>query len=247
MDETLYKEQYENQKKHWWFVAKKKIIMSKVWKVKKKKLDLQILDMGCGTGLMLSELAKVGKTSGMDFSKEAIKYAKKSYDGTILQGTLPLKVPYDKDSFDLIVSLDVIEHIDDDEKTLQVIHNLLKDGGKCILTVPACMFLWSHHDDINHHKRRYSRKELQKKILDAGFKIEFITYYNFFLFPIIYLTRLLEGKNPKNISSDVSMPSKWLNFLLEKIFSLENLFIGWLRLPIGVSLITVITKPRKNL
>ena len=86
----------------------------------------------------------------------------------------------------LICMLDVLEHIEEDIKSLQKINELLFDGGKLLITVPAYNFLWNNHDEQCHHKRRYTRKELKVKAKNAGFKIIYSTYFNTFLCSICY-------------------------------------------------------------
>ena len=150
----MYRIFFEIQKKHWWFVTKKKIVLETIALNMGISKDFTILDIGCGSGLMLNSLERIGVTSGMDMSDEAISFSQEIFSGTIKKGSLPSDVPYPNNQFDLITALDVIEHIDDDQASLEKIRDLLKKNGKCILTVPAYMCLWSKFDELNEHKRR---------------------------------------------------------------------------------------------
>jgi 2-polyprenyl-3-methyl-5-hydroxy-6-metoxy-1,4-benzoquinol methylase len=191
MNSEMYEIFFNIQKKHWWFQTKKEIVLKAIEKFNDAKGQIKILDIGCGSGLMLNSLEKIGEVSGMDMSDDAIGFSGKIFNGRVLKGWLPDKVPFPENHFDLIVALDVIEHIEDDFGSLESIRKHLKAHGKAIITVPAYMFLWSPFDDKNEHKRRYRRSELKKKLLAAGFKIEKLSYYIFFLFPAVFIVRKL--------------------------------------------------------
>jgi len=199
----------------------KKIILDLISKSKNLTKSLSILDIGCGSGLMLNSLTEYGNVSGMDASDEAIVFSRKIFKGIVKKGSLPYKVPYTQDSFDLITALDVIEHIDDDIEALRSIRLLMKSNGSLIVTVPAYMFLWSEHDVLNEHKRRYTVKDLKEKFQLSGFEIEKITYFNTFLFIPIALIRGINFLLKRNSKTDVELPHPFVNFILKKIFSFE--------------------------
>ena len=207
-----------------------------------KNDNAKILDIGCGSGVMLRALENIGQTYGMDMSDDAINFSKEIFDGEVEKGALPDQVPYEEDFFDLITALDVIEHIDLDVESLSAIRSLLVPGGKAIITVPAYMFLWSAFDDMNEHKRRYTRKELKTKLIQAGFTIEKISYYNTLLFPVIYIVRMLNNLLKRDGSSDVDMPSKPVNLVLRVIFGIEKYMLRTFNLAFGVSVLAVVKK-----
>lgn len=243
MDEVLYKEHYEVQGKHWWFSAKKKIVISLIEKFTLKRLGNKLLDVGVGSGLMLNALESFGEVSGMDYSDDAILFSKMHFNGVIKKGELPHSVPFENNSFNILVALDVVEHVENDLEALKVLRRLLVKDGCGILTVPAFMCLWSDHDDVNHHKRRYSLPEFKEKILAAGFKIEKISYYNTFLFPIIYLIRNFHRLLNIKSGANTKLPKPLINFVLFKIFLFENILLKYINLPFGVSLLAVVTNP----
>lgn len=242
MQTNMYRIFFEIQKKHWWFVTKKKIVLDTIDRFFKKDDQTKILDIGCGSGLMLNALSKIGPTYGMDMSDEAIEFSKEIYNGDIAQGSLPDQVPYENNFFSLITALDIIEHIDRDIDSLTAMRDLLTPGGKIIITVPAYMFLWSPFDDMNEHKRRYTLTELKTKLLQTGFTIEKISYYNTLLFPIVFVVRLLNKLLNRDGASDMDIPSPPVNFILRKIFSFEMYLLRFLNLPFGVSVIAVVRK-----
>ncbi len=242
MNIEMYRIFFEIQKKHWWFASKKIIILDAISRYANLTKDSYILDIGCGSGLMLNELEKLGNTTGMDMSNEAISFSKEIFKGTIKQGFLPHNVPFEANQFNLITALDVIEHIENDIESLKSIRRILNEHGIAIITVPAYMFLWSHFDELNEHKRRYTLPELKFKLQQSGLTIEKISYYNTFLFPIAYAVRKLNNLFGRNGSSDIDMPGNAVNFLLQKIFSFEKFFLRFLNFPFGVSILAVVKK-----
>jgi 2-polyprenyl-3-methyl-5-hydroxy-6-metoxy-1,4-benzoquinol methylase len=238
----MYRLFFQVQQKHWWFVTRKKIVLAAIDSYVDKNIKLKILDIGCGSGVMLTALEKLGQTFGMDMSDEAISFSKEIFNGKVEKGFLPDQLPYEPDFFNLITALDVIEHIDQDVESLQVIYSLLNSEGKAIITVPAYLFLWSKFDDLNEHKRRYTLTELRTKLIIAGFTIEKISYYNTLLFPIVFLVRLLNNILQRDGASDIDIPNSFLNYILEKVFSLEISILRWINLPFGVSILAVVRK-----
>lgn len=240
MDIQMYRIFFEIQKKHWWFTSKKEIILDTITRYTNLGQSSTILDIGCGSGLMLNALEEIGNTSGMDMSDDAIQFSQEIFKGVIKKGYLPNNVPYPENQFDLITALDVIEHIDDDVQSLKTIKSLLSPNGTAIITVPAYMFLWSHFDELNEHKRRYTLTELKKKLEQAGFKIEKISYYNTLLFPIAYLVRKLNNLLGRDGASDIDMPGDMVNSLLRKVFTSEKWLLRFCNLPFGVSVLAIV-------
>jgi len=242
MNIEMYRIFFEIQKKHWWFVTRKNVVLDVIKRYLAKNEQIKILDIGCGSGLMLTSLDKMGETYGMDMSDEAIRFSKEIFNGRVEKGALPDQLPYEKDFFDLITALDVIEHIDNDTDSISAIRSLLAPGGKAVFTVPAYMFLWSPHDEINEHKRRYTLPELKKKLVDAGFTVEKISYYNTFLFPVVFIVRMLNNGLKRYGASDMDMPSTPLNYVLKKIFGIEKYLLRYFNLPFGISVLAVVRK-----
>jgi SAM-dependent methyltransferase len=132
----------------------------------------------------------------------------------------------------------VIEHIDDDQAAIASIAKLLKPGGRFIMTVPAHQWMWSAHDVVNHHKRRYSKRRLKKLIEASPLKLERVGYFNSLLFPVAVAERLsskLRGKE----DVDLKLPPAALNAALEESFAAERHLIARLPLPPGLSLFAV--------
>ena len=242
MNKEFYRKFFEVQKKHWWFVSKKKIVLDFIDRYVPTNDNHKILDIGCGSGLMLNALEQIGDTYGMDMSDDAINFSKEIFSGTVKKGMLPDNIPYDEEYFSLVVALDVIEHVDDDRASLTAIRSHIAEGGQAVISVPACMFLWSEHDVLNEHKRRYTLEVLKGKLIDAGFTIEKISYFNTFLFPLISLVRMMNNLLKRKGASEIDLPHPAINYIVEKIFSLEKYFLRIMNFPIGVSVLAVVRK-----
>lgn len=236
MEPYLFDKIDKVEEAHWWFAGRREIVLSLIRK-KIAKERMEILDAGCGTGGNLKCLTEFGNVTGMDYDETALALASKK--GQIVKGSLPDALPFSESSFDLITLLDVLEHLDEDENALQALHRLLKPGGFLLITVPAFRFLWSGHDEVNHHKRRYTIRALREKIHRSNFQCIYISYFNIYLFPLIALSRLLKRKK---IEDDISLPIKPVNSLLRLIFKSERYFIGQARCPFGVSIIALCKK-----
>lgn len=240
MKTNMYRIFFEVQKQHWWFVTKKAIVLDTINRRLRKPGNTKILDIGCGSGLMLNALEDVGETFGMDMSTDAINFSKEIFSGKVESGSLPDRIPYGGTFFDIITALDVIEHVERDVDALKALRTRLVPGGKAVITVPAYMFLWSTFDDLNEHKRRYTLSELNTKLIQAGFIVERITYFNTLLFPAVYVVRMLNNILRRDGSSDVDMPSMPVNLLLRIIFGTEKYLLRCFTLPFGVSILAIV-------
>lgn len=238
----MYRIFFDIQKKHWWFVTKKEITLDTIYRYLNKDTHNKVLDIGCGSGLMLNALEDIGQTFGMDMSDDAISFSKEIFSGEVKQGFLPDQIPYKKEFFDLIIALDVIEHVDQDVDSLKAIRSQLASDGKAVITVPAYMFLWSIFDELNEHKRRYTLTELNTKLVKAGFIVEKISYFNTLLFPVVFIVRMLNNVLKRDGASDIDIPTRPLNFVLKRIFGIEKYLLRFINLPYGVSILAVVSK-----
>lgn len=241
MQANLYEEMYQLEEKHWWFKSKRKIILELISQ-ELSGTNNEILDCGCGCGCLLKYLKVYGNVKGMEYSEKALTYSRKNFDGYLIQGDLLEKIQLQEESIDLAIALDVIEHLEDDELALNNIGKVLKENGKLLVTVPAFQQLWSYHDVVHMHKRRYTIKELEDVLKKSGYTIEYISYYNFLLFLPIYITRMIK-KILRTDKNDNLIPNPCLNFFFEKIFSTEIFFCKHhIKMPVGVSLIAIANK-----
>ena len=198
--------------------------------------------MGCGTGGNLSLLRKFGSVAALEPDDDARRVAggKGAFD--IRPGSLPDRIPFEREAFDLVAAFDVIEHVDDDTASLKAMSDRLRPGGWLLATVPAFQFLWSSHDERHHHKRRYVRSDLIRRITDAGLTPVRATYFNTLLFPLVAGIRLVRKALGRD-SNDEVLPSSGVNRALTAVFAAERHLIGRVPMPAGVSLLILARKP----
>jgi SAM-dependent methyltransferase len=157
---------------HWWFQARRAIVLRLLDAFVEHGKPLRVLDIGCGTGMMLNALRPFGEVVGIDPNDAVVAYSRRKVRPPcrVVKGHLPEALPHGQ-RFELVTALDVLEHIDDDVASLRAIHEgVLHPQGTFMLTVPAYGLLWSGHDEMNLHKRRYTVRELKRKLLSAGFR-----------------------------------------------------------------------------
>lgn len=242
MEGYIYDEFCKREKNDWWFVGRRKIISTLLPLYLKKKKGLSIIDIGCGAGDVMMLLAKFGQVKGVDNNRQIVSFNKREGRDVLLGDINKLNLP--PSTFDLVTLLEVLEHLDDDTKALEKAFALLRPKGTLLITVPAFSFLWGPHDDAAHHKRRYTKRELEKKLLKTGFKVIKTSYMNTFLFPAVFTFRLIRnvfkvgGKR-----SDFLAYPPLINGLLQHIFSGEAECLKKVNFPVGVSLLVIAQKP----
>lgn len=218
----------------WWGKARMEIVRECMKRVVSR--DMSILEIGAGFGDMTGMLSNFGSVAAIEPYPEAALYLQNNLNIKAYQGTLESFTETEK--YDLVTCFDALEHIEDDRKALSKMETLVNDNGFLILTVPAYRFLWNRHDEINHHYRRYSRKELIEKI-PRNFVIRKVSYFNTFLFPMAILDRLLLSKNKRSYALN---PNRLINNILYKIFSTEKTLLRFTNLPFGVSILLIAEK-----
>jgi SAM-dependent methyltransferase len=238
MDRAVYDRMAEIDQDHWWFVARRKIITALIERHRPKAGPLKILEVGCGTGSNIAMLQQFGSVDAVEPDDGARALAEARSGLTIKGGYLPDGVRLPDGHYDLIVLLDVLEHIPEDEPALAALRSKLAPGGRIIVTVPAMPWLWSAHDAAHHHQRRYTAQTLTAVFNHAGLKLRHRTYFNTVLFPLIVAARAV-GKLTGREGGDDAMPPPALNRLLETLFGAERYWVPGRTLPFGVSLAVV--------
>ena len=240
MQKYLYKDLYELEDTHWWHKSKRANIVNLLQKFLTIK-NPKILDIGCGTGKNIEVFSKIGPTFGVDKLPEAIEYCRKRGLNTATLGTAE-STKLKSNSFDIVTILDVLEHTDDG-KTLKEAYRVLQPGGLLIITVPAFKLLWSKWDEALQHKRRYSKKSLEKLLQSYQFAVEKMSYMFSFLFIPVFLIRLIKSKASKNhYPSDFQMNTPLLNYALLALARLELFFINYTTMPFGTSIVCIARK-----
>jgi SAM-dependent methyltransferase len=242
MDKSLYTKFYEVENVHWWFVARRFIVEEILARQLHLPPGATVLDVGCGTGGVAACLAKRYQVFGTDTSPLAVDFCRKRGLKNIHCGTLD-DAPFSENQFEAILLLDVIEHIDNDENVLRQVWRLLRPGGFAVITVPAYNWLWSRHDDLNNHKRRYTASTLRAPIERAGFRIRKLSYFNCILFPLALVERLVLKALGSSPADGLTIPFGPLNTFFKWLFELERFPLRKMRLPFGLSLIVVAKRP----
>jgi SAM-dependent methyltransferase len=238
MERVVYQQMAELDERHWWYCARRKIIADLIRRETQLPKDAHILEIGCGTGHNLAMLSGFGHVDGLELDEEARSLSEKRLGRKVMSSPLPELAEVPDRHYHLVGAFDVIEHIEDDKAALVSIARKLQPGGKFILTVPAHQWMWSAHDVVNHHKRRYSKRALRELIDSSPLKLERIGYFNSLLFPLAVAERAASKLRGKE-DADVKLPAAPLNAALEGIFACERYLVGRLPLPPGLSLFAV--------
>jgi SAM-dependent methyltransferase len=240
MDRDYELQTHQAEDRHWWYRGRRKVL-ERVIDDLRLPARARILDAGCGSGRNMVELAAHGTVTGIELSQASVARARERATGEVIAGSV-LEMPFDAGSFDLAASLDVIEHLEDDLAALRELRRVVAPGGSLLVTVPAYQWLWSGHDEINHHFRRYTRRTLQRAGEEAGWHQVRTTYFNSLLLPAAIMLRVLDRFSRKTTESslDLWVPPEPLNWLLERPLQLEAGLIGrGGRIPAGLSLLAV--------
>jgi SAM-dependent methyltransferase len=238
MERSVYREMAELDDRHWWYRARREVLADLIRREVKPPPKARILEIGCGTGHNLEMLAAFGKVDALELDDEARGIAERRLGRTVMSAPLPELAGVRARQYDFIATLDVIEHIDDDQAALTAIAGKLKPGGKLLMTVPAHQWMWSAHDVVNHHKRRYSKQALRRLVEGSPLRLDRIGYFNSLLFPLAVAERFASRLRGKD-SADVKLPPSPLNSALRTVFSAERHLVGRLPLPPGLSLFAV--------
>lgn len=224
---------------HWWFRGKRLLLESLLAHLGPDTAR-RYLDVGCGTGGVLTALAGRGSVVGLDRSELALRFCRDKGLTSVVLGSA-LSLPFDAGSFDACVMMDVLEHLPDESLLLNEVYRILRPGGAAVISVPAFRALWSQHDVTFEHFRRYSRAELAACVGRSGLRVEWSSYTNFFVFPPALAWRTLRrwtGVAPNSRTDFVALPSV-LNRILVEAYRCEASLLRHVGLPFGVSVACV--------
>ena len=236
------------EKKHWWFVGRRAIIVKLIKEFFPRRQNIKILEIGCSGGPLLKLLLSQGYSDvvGIDNSKEAITLCKeRGFENVFLMDGVNPR--FDREQFDVIIASDVLEHIQDDKRAVKGWQRIVKRGGIVICFVPALRILWSKHDEDNKHYQRYTKKDLEYVFKDNGYTIMRSSYWNVALFLPIFIYRfLMRSLARKDSANQLRDSNIFINILLIQLLRIENalLSIG-INYPLGVSVFVIAQKPKK--
>ena len=238
MDRIVHDRMAAHDSTHWWYRARRDILSDYLNRYASLPKGARILEIGCGTGHNLAMLGAFGTVEAIEIDAASRAIAAKRLGRAVGDAPLPELPGVERGAYDLVAVLDVVEHIEDDVAALAAMKTLLRPGGKILIAVPAHQWMWSAHDVVNHHHRRYSRKTLAAAITAAGMRPEKLRWFNSLLFPLAAAARIA-GRMTGRDDSDDSPPPGPVNALFERIFRLERHLVGRVPMTPGVSLVTL--------
>jgi SAM-dependent methyltransferase len=245
MDDSLYDELWQVERSHWWFRARRKIVWSLVHRYLKGASwrRLRVCELGCGTGGNIAAMADRHDVIGIEPSPKGLAYARRCLGQCVYSGALPNDIRLPPDSFDVVLLADVLEHIQDHQRSAQVALRLLRPGGLVVATVPAYQWLYAPRDAYHGHFRRYGKTQFRKLWTMPEAQIMLLSHYNTLLFVPAAVARLaskLSGRASQ--PTDLRIPPRPLNDCLELTMRSESHLLGRVPLPFGLSLVAVVRK-----
>lgn len=252
MHEDLYQSMFAAEDRHWWYSAKRQIVLELLRQYAPQGgRQISVVDIGCGCGALLVELRRSSYAAiGVDDSPSARAFC--SQRGIeVAEASLPDHLALPPQSCDAALLLDVLEHLPRDAESVQTVTRLLRPGGILICTVPAYRWLWSDWDEIHHHQRRYSRQSFSALFQLPQLYVEVMSFCNCFLFlPAAgarLVDRVLKARANKTDAPakpfvSIRVPPVPVNALLRTIYASERHLLGRVPLPFGLSLIAVVRK-----
>ena len=233
MRESAYGELYELEDRHWWFRGRWAVVEALLSRTSLPPRP-RILDAGCGTGGNLRRYARLGEAVGVEPFPEAVRLCRERGLDSVMQAGLEA-LPFADESFDLIASTDVIEHVAAEQQALRELWRVAASGAALLITVPAYMWLWSEEDVHLHHQRRYTRPRLRAAVENCGWEPRIATYFNSLLLPPIALAKRLPKRSDGD-KADLDRTPESLNGPLSLPMRLEaRLIRRGVSLPAGVS------------
>jgi SAM-dependent methyltransferase len=239
MERAVYTHMAELDQRHWWYLARRQVLAALIARTAHLPKRARILEIGCGTGHNLAMLGEFGRVDALELDEQVRGIAEKRLGRSVMSAPLPELAGVRDRTYNLIAALDVIEHIDDDHAAIAAIAPKLRPGGRLIITVPAHPWMWSAHDVLNHHKRRYSKRALEQLIRGSPLKLDKIGYLNSLLFPIAVAQRFAAKMLGSTRNVGLDLPSPAINTALRRTFAAERHLIGRTPLPPGLSLFAV--------
>ena len=226
----------ENDRRHWWFRGRLAILLAVLRRALPRR-RLRILELGCGSGNVLASLREFGDVVGME-THPALAAAARAAGLDVRAGALPEDEVVPRGWADVVLLLDVIEHVDDDTAALRAARRALAPAGHLVVTVPAYPWLWSSHDVLLGHRRRYTARTLRRALVGTGFRVERLTYFNTLLFPAVVAARFAK-RLAGDTDHDLVLPPAPINRALAGLFAFERHLVSRVSFPVGSSLLAL--------
>jgi SAM-dependent methyltransferase len=192
MQRDYYDQYFHLERENWWFQVRFEIIRQTIRRLVFKGTPLNILNIGVATGAGSDMLSDFGVVTSSEYDEETCHFLKNELNMDVVQASVTA-LPFDNNTFDLVCAFDVIEHVENDLQAYAEMKRVCKEGGHIAITVPAYMMMWSGHDVINHHFRRYKKDGILKLLSHHHLKSTYSSYFNTILFLPVLLVRLVKN------------------------------------------------------
>jgi len=228
-----YRDLYQ---RHWWWRARERVVLAELDRLRPSGGWRRALDVGCGDGLLFGKLrAYAAAVEGVEPDAGLVTQAMRD-DGTI--HVRPFDASFRPGRrFDLMLFLDVLEHLDDPQGAVAHAAELLEPGASVVVTVPAFMHLWTTHDDLNRHVTRYTRERMTA-LLEPHFRVEKARYFFRWVHPAKVVQRAMEMVTRPR-PAPPAIPPPPLNATMYAMSRVEEMVLAWSNLPVGSSLLVV--------
>lgn len=232
-------EMYSVEWTHWWF-AGKRVLFRRLLRERLARPGLRILDVGCGTGAVAVDFGGCGWLCASDRSPDALAFARSRGVDNVVASDAG-RLPFASESFDLVLAFDIIEHVDDDRAMLRELRRVLRPGGAVAIHVPAWPSLWSRHDEVLEHRRRYTRHALTRLIGDCDLRAEHLGWASAAIFLPAVAMRSVQrlGIGSDDEHTDLYGLPGPLNALMLGVYRAESVLATTVGLPFGLSLAAI--------
>lgn len=228
------------EREHFWFRGFRKFVEPLVAAAMRGGAG-EMLDCGCGTGHNLTMLRPYGRAYGIDLTWAGLQYASIRGERHLAQATAA-RLPFGDGRFTLVTSFDVLYSLDDDAErdAIQEMYRVLQPGGTLIVNVAALEALRGNHSILSGEVRRYSRRDLRRRLEAGGFHVERISYTNLSILPLVAGVRLAQRFGGHEESQrEISTPAGPINAALSGLLAIEAAAFRVVNMPIGSSLLAV--------
>ncbi len=236
------------ESRHFWFRGFRFFVTPLVEQAVAGRPGALILDCGCGTGANVEMLARFGRSFGFDLSSLGLRLGRQAGRTRLVRAGVTA-APFAGGTFDLVTSFDVLYSLDDADERAAVaeMFRVTRPGGFALINVAAMNVLRGDHSVLSRELRRYSRADLQRLVVGAGFTIVRLTYTNFTLFLPLAALRIVQRwrglKAAEEAEREISVPPAPINALLTALLLLESRWIRRFDSPLGSSLVCLARKP----
>jgi 2-polyprenyl-3-methyl-5-hydroxy-6-metoxy-1,4-benzoquinol methylase len=259
-DEAEFAQREQLEDHHYWHLHRRQLLLNELAAFRSAPACGALLEIGCGIGTVATFLNENGyRVDYADYFENALSIAKRRAQVRLgaeasarsflrVDATVPLEL---ERRYDGVLMLDVIEHLPDDRLVLRHVHAALDSGAFVMVTVPAFQALWSPWDDMEKHKRRYTRASLERVLADAGFELRRSTYFFMPLFFAALGMKLVRTARQKTLgaarATDITQLAEAknveaLNRLMLAVLSPERRWMPGHSLPLGTSVLAIASK-----